>query len=536
MPSLSTADHRASPPRIHIPRDYNAAHDLIERNLAAGRAGKIAYIDDRGAYTYGELAERVNRCANALAGLGLRPEERVLALSSSTRSTFPPSSWARSRRASCRSRRTRCSRPPTTTTCCATAAPARSSSRRRCCRRSRRSSASIRTCRDVIVSGAADECRAAAPFARRADGRGAAVVRGGRDDVRRRVLLALFVGIDGRAEGHRAPAFEPRADGRALREADSRHSRGRRRVLGGEALLRLRARQRAHVSARRRRDGGADGRAADAGRGVRAPARAPADDLLRRADAVRRAARVSRRCRSANELALRRCVVGGRGAAGGHRPALDRALRRRRFSTASARRRCCTSSCRIVRATCATARAARRCPATSCASSATTASRSPPGEVGELQIKGPTAAMAYWNNRDKTRDTFQGPWTRSGDKYSVDADGYYVYSGRSDDMLKVGGIYVSPIEVESALITHPAVLEAAVIGRADDEKLDQAAGVRRAEGGPARHAGAGRGAAPARQGAARALQVSRAGSSSSTSFPRRQRVKSSASSCARSAS
>jgi benzoate-CoA ligase len=67
--------------------------------------------------------------------------------------------------------------------------------------------------------------------------------------------------------------------------------------------------------------------------------------------------------------------------------------------------------------------------------------------------------------------TFQGPWTRSGDKYSIDADGYFVYAGRSDDMLKVGGIYVSPIEVESALITHPAVLEAAVIGKEDDEHL-----------------------------------------------------------------
>src|SRR5262245_64165631 len=78
MPSLSTADHRVSPPRIEIPREYNAAHDLVERNLAAGRAGKIAYIDDAGAYTYGELAERVNRCANALTSLGLRPEERML--------------------------------------------------------------------------------------------------------------------------------------------------------------------------------------------------------------------------------------------------------------------------------------------------------------------------------------------------------------------------------------------------------------------------------------------------------------------------
>jgi benzoate-CoA ligase len=95
----------------------------------------------------------------------------------------------------------------------------------------------------------------------------------------------------------------------------------------------------------------------------------------------------------------------------------------------------------------------------------------PPGEVGELQINGPTAAMGYWNNRAKSRDTFQGPWTRSGDKYAIDAEGHYVYSGRSDDMLKVGGIYVSPIEVEAALITHPAVLEAAVIGREDDERL-----------------------------------------------------------------
>jgi benzoate-CoA ligase len=78
MPSLSTADHRGASPRIEIPRDYNAAHDLIERNLAAGRAGKVAYIDDSGSYTYGDLAERVNRCASLLRGLGLRPEERVL--------------------------------------------------------------------------------------------------------------------------------------------------------------------------------------------------------------------------------------------------------------------------------------------------------------------------------------------------------------------------------------------------------------------------------------------------------------------------
>ena len=93
------------------------------------------------------------------------------------------------------------------------------------------------------------------------------------------------------------------------------------------------------------------------------------------------------------------------------------------------------------------------------------------GEIGELQISGPTSAIMYWNNRARTKATFAGEWTRSGDKYTRDADGYYTYGGRSDDMLKVGGIYVSPFEVEGSLMTHPAVLEAAVIGVADTDEL-----------------------------------------------------------------
>ena len=94
-----------------------------------------------------------------------------------------------------------------------------------------------------------------------------------------------------------------------------------------------------------------------------------------------------------------------------------------------------------------------------------------PGELGELQISGPTSAIMYWSQREKTKNTFQGPWTRSGDKYSLDEDGYYAYGGRSDDMLKVSGIYVSPAEVEAALVSHEAVLEAAVVGAADEQKL-----------------------------------------------------------------
>lgn len=93
------------------------------------------------------------------------------------------------------------------------------------------------------------------------------------------------------------------------------------------------------------------------------------------------------------------------------------------------------------------------------------------GEIGDLFIRGPSAALMYWNARDKSRATFQGEWVRSGDKYRVDADGYYLYAGRSDDMLKVSGQYVSPIEVENVLMGHAAVLECAVIGLTDSQGL-----------------------------------------------------------------
>jgi len=93
------------------------------------------------------------------------------------------------------------------------------------------------------------------------------------------------------------------------------------------------------------------------------------------------------------------------------------------------------------------------------------------GEIGDLYIQGPSAALMYWTNRGKTQATFLGDWTKSGDKYQRDADGYYTYAGRSDDMLKVSGQYVSPFEVEATLSQHPAVLEAAVIGVTDEAGL-----------------------------------------------------------------
>ena len=93
------------------------------------------------------------------------------------------------------------------------------------------------------------------------------------------------------------------------------------------------------------------------------------------------------------------------------------------------------------------------------------------GEIGDLFVSGPSSALMYWGNREKSRATFQGDWTKTGDKYFVDERGAYVYAGRSDDMLKVSGIYVSPFEVEATLMQHPAVLECAVIGKEDSDGL-----------------------------------------------------------------
>jgi benzoate-CoA ligase len=93
------------------------------------------------------------------------------------------------------------------------------------------------------------------------------------------------------------------------------------------------------------------------------------------------------------------------------------------------------------------------------------------GEMGELLIRGPSSALMYWNNRAQSRRTFVGEWTRSGDKYLQDEDGYYIYCGRNDDMLKVSGLYVSPFEVEGALQTHADVLECAVVAWLDGDGL-----------------------------------------------------------------
>jgi len=95
----------------------------------------------------------------------------------------------------------------------------------------------------------------------------------------------------------------------------------------------------------------------------------------------------------------------------------------------------------------------------------------PQGEVGNLLVSGESVALSYLHQYERSRQTFQGPWLFTGDKYYVDEDGYYWHAGRSDDMIKAGGIWVSPMELESVLIGHPAVVECAVVGRKDSADL-----------------------------------------------------------------
>ncbi len=94
-----------------------------------------------------------------------------------------------------------------------------------------------------------------------------------------------------------------------------------------------------------------------------------------------------------------------------------------------------------------------------------------PGDIGNLRVKGDSTMAFYWNKHERTKETLFGAWIQTGDKYWQDPDGYFWYAGRSDDMLKVGGIWVSPVEVEGTLIKHPAVLEAAVVGKEDSDQL-----------------------------------------------------------------
>ncbi len=469
MPSLSTADHRASPPRVGVPRDYNAAHDLIERNLAAGRAGKTAYLDDSGAYTYGELAERVNRCANALTGLGMRREERVLVCHLDTIDF--PSVFLGAIKAGIV--------PIAANTLLTTA------DYDYMLRDSRARALVVSAplypafapllgkhphLKHVIVSGASGGGDAAGHLSLATLMAEASTSFAAAETTCDDACFWLYSsGSTGAPKGavhvhssliltaelYATPILGIREDDVVFSAAKLFFAYGLGNGLtfplavGATAVLMAERPTPAAVFARLRRH---------------------QPTIFYGVPTLFAALLASPDLPKAGELRMRRCTSAGE--------ALPAEIGRRWTEHFGVEILDGLGSTEMLHIFLSNRPGAVRygtsgmpVPGYELRILDDHGNPVEAGQVGELQIDGPTAAMGYWNNREKTRDTFRGPWTRSGDKYSVDANGCYVYAGRTDDMLKVGGIYVSPIEVESALISHPAVLEAAVIGRADAEEL-----------------------------------------------------------------
>ena len=446
---------------------YNAAADLIERNLAAGRGAKTAFIDDRGRYSYADLAERVDRFANLLRRLGVHPEQRIL-LCLHDGIDFPTAFLGAIKAgivpvavntqlsadefafmlADSRARIVMVSAPVLPAMKAALAMLPKPAP-------------------EIIVSGAGT----GREFAGRPARRGAGRCRDRADPSGRALLLALFFGLDRTAEGHGASPCEPDRDG-----ANSMRSRCSASAKATSCFPRQNCFSPTGSATR-----------------LTFPMAVGATSVLtaeRPTPAV--VARILREFRPTifcgvptlynamlagpdlprrEELALAPLRFGRRAVAAGNRPALVAADRRRhprrhRLDRDAAHlpqqpaRRCALRHHRQARAR-LRAQDPRR------GGAAGPARR----DSAICWVNGPTGAAGYWNNRERSQATFIGAWTRTGDKYFEDDDGYYVYCGRSDDMLKVNGMYVSPAEVEAALIAHDEVLEAAVVGAADADGL-----------------------------------------------------------------
>ncbi len=465
MPGLSTADHRVSPPRIDIPRDYNAAHDLIERNLQAGRASKTAFIDDVSSYSYAELAERVNRCANGLIALGLEPEERVLlclldtidfptAFLGAIKAGIVPIAANTLLTSADYEYMLRDSRAHALVVSAGLLPVFKSLLGR------------LPNLKHVIVSGGdGGEHRTLAALLAHAPS-GFAPAATTADDMcfwlyssgstgAPKGTVHVHSSLICTAELYAWPILGLRQDDVVFSAAKLFFAYGLGNGLsfplsvGATTILMAERPTPAAVFERLRRH------QPTIFYGV--PTLYAA--LLASPDLPKRGELQVRRCASAGEALP--ADIGKRWTDHFGVEILDglgsTEMLHIFLSNRPGHVRYGTSGTPV--------------PGYDLKIVGDDGQPVAPGHVGELQISGPTSAMAYWNNRQKSRDTFQGPWTRSGDKYSVDAEGFYVYAGRTDDMLKVGGIYVSPVEVESALITHSAVLEAAVIGKADEEDL-----------------------------------------------------------------
>jgi benzoate-CoA ligase len=463
VPGLSQANHSVSPPAIDIPRNYNAAHDLLERNLT--RSAKVVYIDDAGRYTYGELSERVNRAANVLHSLGLRMEERIMLVHLDT-IDFPAIFLGA----------IKAGIVPIPVNTLLTAADYRFmlEDSRACAIVISEALLPALTpalqnmpfLRHVIVSGAQGHGHAHLQALSQSASPTAQCAPTTRDDVcfwlyssgstgKPKGTLHLHCSLIQTAELYARPVLGIREEDVVLSAAKLFFAYGLGNALtfplavGASAVLMTERPTPAAVFERLKRH------RPTIFYGV--PTLYAA--MLAHAELPRR-----------EELALRVCVSAGE--------ALPPDIGQRWSERFDIDLLDGIGSTEMLHIFLSNRPGAVRY--------GTTGQPVPgyairlvdeyerevePGEIGELQISGPTSAVMYWNNRAKSLATFAGAWTRAGDKYTFDGDGYYTYCGRSDDMFKVSGMFVSPFEVEAALMTHPAVLEAAVVACPDEQEL-----------------------------------------------------------------
>lgn len=475
MSKLSSADAAANPPRVTVPREYNAAHDLIERNLRRGRGAKPAFIDDDGACTYDELARRVNRFASSLASLGLRAEDRVMIcmldtvdwpvafLGAIKAGVVPVAANTllkpRDYEYMLRDSRARVlfvsqallanfdglgAKVPTLERVIVSGAPSRTDSARDAFTGLLES---VSDAFDAAPTVADEPCFWLYSSGSTGEPKG---------------TVHVHSSLIQTAELYARPVLGIREDDLVFSAAKLFFAYGLGNGLtfpmAAGATAVLMAERPTPDSVFRRLTGDAPslgGRRPTVFYGV--PTLFAA--MLAHEGFPPRDRHALRVCTSAGEALP--AAIGERftEATGvdildgiGSTEMLHIYLSNRpgdvRYGTTG-----------------------KPVPGYELKLLGEDGAEVADGEVGDLYIKGPSAAAMYWNQREKSRATFQGVWTHSGDKYARDADGYYVYAGRSDDMLKVGGQYVSPFEVESAVGSHGAVLECAVVGKADADKL-----------------------------------------------------------------
>ena len=453
-------------PETASSRSYNAAVDLVERNLAAGRAAKTAFIDDRGAVTYGELAERVDRCANALRRLGLEPESRIVLCLLDT-IDFPVAFLGA----------IKAGIVPIPVNTLLTSSDYEfmlADSRARA----------------LIVSDALYD--RLAPVLPRLPPLRHVIVSGGEGVSGRRYFGAMLAEAEPRAKPADTtrddPCFWLYSSGSTGAPKGAVHLQSHLALtaeLYAKPILGIAESDLVYSAAKLFFAYGLGNSLTfpmAVGASALLLAERPTPGVVARILTEKRptifygvptlyaAMLASADLPARDKVALRRCVSAGE--------ALPEDIGRRwsdRFGIEILDGLGSTEMLHIF--------LSNRPGAVRYGTSGVPVpgyeirlldeegKPVPDGEIGELHVAGPTSAALYWNNRERSRSTFLGPWTRSGDKYVRDKEGYYTYCGRTDDMLKVGGIYVSPFEVEAALMTHDKVLEAAVVGHEDENRL-----------------------------------------------------------------